>query len=383
MKIAFDAKRVYQNETGLGNYSRTLVSSLAAFYPEHDYYLCAPKVTDRFSILPSSNIENIVPNDFLSKKLKSVWRSNWVKKDLRKKSIDIYHGLSNEIPFGIQKTKMRSVVTIHDLIFERYPKQYNWVDVQIYRRKFKYACKNADHIIAISNQTKQDIINFYGIPEQKITVCYQSCSPAFGATIPESEKIRIKEFYKLPDHFFLYVGSIIERKNLLNICKALTLLKGQLDIPLVVIGNGGSYKDAVKDYIQKNEIGERVIFLSEKEPARSGLGFRSSADFPAIYQLSSGLIYPSVFEGFGIPVIEALWSKIPVITSNISCLPEAGGDAAYYINPYSPEEMAMAMTKLATDSNLVAEMKEKGWNHVQNFGAQKCAAEVMRVYLRV
>lgn len=382
MKVAFDAKRAYQNGTGLGHYSRTLISSLAEFYPEYHYYLCAPKITNRFKIENFSNIENITPKDFFASKLKSAWRSSWVKKDLLKKNIDIYHGLSNEIPAGIQKTGIRSVVTIHDLIFERYPEQYNWLDVQIYRKKFKYACKNADHIIAISRQTKEDIINFYGISGEKISVCYQSCDPHFGENIGENEKKRIKQLYKLPDHFLLYVGSIIKRKNLLNICKALYILKGKVNIPLVIIGDGGKYKQQVKAFIRQKNLDKEVIFLSETATAKTAESYRSSADFPAIYQLSAGVIYPSFFEGFGIPVLEALWSKVPVITSNISCLPETGGDAAYYVNPSSPEEIAEAMARITGDEILVKEMKEKGWMHAQNFTAQKCAADVMEVYLR-
>ncbi|WP_018616294.1 glycosyltransferase family 4 protein [Segetibacter koreensis] len=383
MKIAFDAKRAYQNATGLGHYSRTLISSLASFYSSEDYYLCAPKVTNRFATERFKNVENITPGDFLSKKFKSAWRSSWVKKDLKKRGIDIYHGLSNEIPFRIQNTSVRSVVTIHDLIFERYPQQYNWLDVQIYRQKFKYACRNADQIIAISQQTKEDIIDLYKIPEYKITVCYQSCEPRFAKTISEMDKLRIKEIYELPDCFFLYVGSMIERKNLLNICKALHELKGKLEIPLVVIGSGGAYKQKVKEYLRKYEIDKKVLFLSETDQAKISVNFQSSTDFPAIYQLSSGLIYPSVFEGFGLPVLEALWSRVPVITSNISCLPETGGDAAYYVDPHSPSQIAEGMLQLATNTTLVKEMQEKGWKHAQNFTAQKCAAEVMEVYLRM
>lgn len=383
MKIAFDAKRAYQNGTGLGHYSRTLISSLADFYPEHHYYLCAPKLTNRFDISGFTNVENIIPGNFLSRKLKSIWRSSWIKKDLWKRSINIYHGLSHEVPVGIQKTGICSVVTIHDLIFERYPQQYHPIDVQIYRRKFKYACKNADHIIAISKQTKEDIINFYQIPEEKITICYQSCNPAFAVNISENEKSRVKQFYNLPDRFFLYVGSVIERKNLLNICKALLELRGKLSIPLVVIGDGERYKQQVKEFISQNKLTKEVIFLSETEAAKSSLAYQSAADFPTIYQLSSGVIYPSVFEGFGIPILEALWSRIPVITSNISCLPETGGDAAYYVDPYSPREIAHGMIELATNETLVTEMKEKGLLHAQNFTPQKGAADVMQVYLRL
>ena len=382
MKIAFDAKRAYQNGTGLGHYSRTLISSLATCYPENHYFLCAPKLTKRFDTSSFGNVTNIVPSGFFSKKLKSLWRSNLVKKDLIEKRVDLYHGLSHEIPFGIQKTGIRSVVTIHDLIFERYPEQYNKIDVLIYRQKFKYACENANHIIAISNQTKEDIINFYKIAEEKISVCYQSCHPAFAATIGAEEKDKIAELYNLPKKFFLYVGSIIERKNLLTVCKALNEIKDKTAISLVVIGEGHGYKKQVKEYLSENNLFGDVIFLSETDSAKKCPGFQSGLDFPAIYQLSEALIYPSIFEGFGIPVLEALWSKTPVITSNISCLPETGGNAALYVDPYSVEEIAAALLRIANDKKLTEEMKEKGWEYAQNFTPEKCAAAVMQVYLR-
>lgn len=383
MKIAFDAKRAYQNGTGLGNYSRTLISSLATFFPENRFYLCAPKITHRFEAGNFKNIQKITPTRFIAKTFSSLWRSIWVKNDLRRQGVDIYHGLSHEIPIGIQKTSIRSVVTIHDLIFERYPKQYNWIDVQIYRKKFKYACKHANAVVAISEQTKNDIVQFYKIPEDKISVCYQSCDPAFGAAVSADEKPRIKELYQLPDTFFLYVGSIIERKNLLTICKALKNLQGKLEIPLVVIGNGSVYKKKVKAYIYQNNIESSVIFLSDRDQVNKSAGFQSSVDLPAIYQLSTALIYPSFYEGFGLPVLEALWGRVPVITSNTSCLPETGGDAALYVNPNSPHEIATAMFKVATDKSLVSEMKEKGWQHAQKFTAKNCATQVMQVYLRL
>jgi glycosyltransferase involved in cell wall biosynthesis len=380
MNIGFDAKRVYQNTTGLGHYSRTLVTSLSKYFTENEYYLFAPKITNKFNVDDFENIHSVTPTKFPSTLLKSAWRSNWVKKDLLQHKIDIYHGLSHEIPFSIGKTNIKSVVTIHDLIFERYPQQYSKIDIQIYRRKFKYACKNADKIIAISEQTKKDIIDFYKIDERRIEVCYQSCNDIFRQEISETEKNRIKELYNLPDKFFLTVGSIIERKNLLTIVKALHQLKQTINIPLVVIGNGGAYKEIVKDYIAKNNLQNEVVFLSDRDGIKDLEGFKNSADFPAIYQQAVAMIYPSTFEGFGIPVLEALCSGLPVITSNVSCLPEAGGDAALLIDPFSVNEMAAAMKKFFNDVNFVTEMKAKGLIHAEKFSQEKTATAVMNVY---
>lgn len=381
MNIGFDAKRAYHNGTGLGHYSRTLIHSLSEFYPEHHYYLFNPKPSDRFEV-KGNNIHEILPSNFVHKLFSSAWRSSWVKKDLQRLKIDLYHGLSHEIPVGIRQTGIKSVVTIHDLIHERYPEQYNPIDVKIYDKKFRYACNYADKIIAVSNQTRQDIIEFYKTPPEKIELCYQSCSPAFNVKVTEEERKRIKAKYDLPAQFFLSVGSIIERKNLLNICKAVFLLRNEVKIPLVVIGDGGKYKQQVKDYIKQNGLENQIIFLSENSSTKSSKSFQSAIDFPAIYQSAIAMIYPSFFEGFGIPVLEALWSRLPVITSNVSCLPEAGGDAAFYVNPNSAEEIAEGMKRIFTSEELAATMKEKGLQHASKFSPGKCAAAVMEVYNR-
>jgi glycosyltransferase involved in cell wall biosynthesis len=380
MNIAFDAKRAFVNSTGLGHYSRTLISSLSQFYSEHQYFLCTPEITNRVNVNNLKHIHIVTPQHFPSSVFTAAWRSSWVKKDLKQLKIDLYHGLSNEIPAGIGKTGIKSVVTIHDLIFERFPHQYNRIDVAIYQKKFRYASKHADRIIAISEQTKKDIIQFYKIAANKITVCYQACDPAFSIEISDTEKQRIKQQYNLPDKFFLYVGSIIERKNLLTVCKAMLRLKDTLSIPLVVIGEGKKYKRKVKDFINKYSLQSQIIFLSEIESVRALKSFQSSKDFPAIYQQALCMIYPSVCEGFGIPVLEALWSKIPVITSNISSLPEAGGDAALYVDPFNEEQIANAMMTIYANTELRKDLVNKGWQYAQNFTPQKTAARVMNVY---
>ena len=382
MNIGFDAKRAYHNGTGLGHYSRTLLHSLSEYYPEHQYYLFNPKSPGSFEV-KGNNIHEVLPNSFLSKTFSSAWRSSWVKKDLQKLNINLYHGLSHEIPVGIHQTSIKSVVTIHDLIHERYPDQYNAIDVKIYSKKFRYACKHANQVIAISEQTKNDIIEFYKTPENKISVCYQSCNPVFAKKASEEDKNKVRQKYGLPEKFFLNVGSIIERKNLLNICKAMFLLRNELDIPLVVVGEGGKHKQQVKDYVKQNGLEEKIIFLSENQVAKSSQSFKTAVDFPAVYQMAIAMIYPSFFEGFGIPVLEALWSKLPVITSNVSCLPEAAGDGAYYVNPASAEEIAEGMKKIYSDKQFTETLVEKGWQHAQNFTTEKCAASVMDVYKKI
>lgn len=379
MNIGFDAKRAFHNGTGLGHYSRTLIRSLAAYFPENEYYLFNPKPSSRFS-LEGPHLHEVQPAGILNRLFRSAWRSSGVKSTLKNLGIQLYHGLSHEIPVGIQKTGIKSVVTIHDLIHERYPGQYNPIDVKIYTKKFRYACTHADRVIAISEQTKQDIMSFYQIPEEKIRVCYQSCNPAFGEQVPAGEITAVRKKYGLPGTYFLYVGSIIERKNLLNICKAVYLNRDTLRVPLVVIGEGGKYKQLVKDFVLQHNLENKILFLSDTPVAKTDQAFRTAADFPAIYQGATAMIYPSFFEGFGIPVLEALWSQLPVITSGQSCLPEAGGPGARYVNPASAEEIAAAMQEVYTDKTLADKMKRDGLLHAMKFSTFNCARSVFHVY---
>lgn len=373
MNIAFDAKRAFQNNTGLGNYSRTLISSLATYFPLHNYYLYAPKQTTMYATAAYPNMHTILPEKRLHRWFKGAWRSKYVVGELAKQHIDIYHGLSHEIPFGIHKSGVKSVVTMHDLIFERYPGQYNPIDVQTYRRKAKYASLYADKIIAISQQTKEDLISYYQTPADKIEVVYQSCDEMFAVTHSKEMIAALKTKYNLPPVYFLYVGSIIERKNLLSVMKAMLQLKEIVDIPLVVLGNGSSYKKKIKQFIAAHDLADRVIWLNEQAKFAYN-------DLPVLYQGAKALIYPSIFEGFGIPILEALWSRTPVITSTGSCFLETAGDAAVYIDPLKPQTLADGMKLIVDDAAYAEELKIKGWAHAQLFTREKCAEGVMKVY---
>ena len=158
MKIGFEAKRAFTNTTGLGYYARILTSSLAKRFCRDTYILFTPKQTDLFDTSSYTNMQVVTPRSLTDKMLPSYWRSNTVNKDIAAMGIDLYHGLSHEIPYNIHKLgKVKTVVTMHDLIIERYPEQFNPIDVKIYRFKYKYACTHADKILTVSKQTKQDL----------------------------------------------------------------------------------------------------------------------------------------------------------------------------------------------------------------------------------
>lgn len=368
LNIAFDAKRLYNNFTGLGNYSRTLVYNLAQHFREHNYHLYTPKIKRNSETLPF--LEHPQLQTHLPKTaFKSYWRTSSIKKDLQKTKIDIYHGLSHEIPVGIHKTGIKSVVTIHDLIIKRYPEYFPWLDRQVYDWKFRYACEHADAIVAISESTKRDIIEFYNIPAKKIHVIYQTCHERFQQLLPSSQLQLIAQKYQLPSNFYLYVGSIIPRKNLDKIIDALALLPKDLQLPLVVIGNGKKYKQEVLQKVEQLQLADKVLFPKI-----------AYEDLPALYQLAELFLYPSAYEGFGIPILEALYSKIPIIAVNASSLPEAGGDGAYYVDKINGNELAKAIMEVIQTSTYRNTLVENGQMYLMRFEGKILSERLIELY---
>ncbi|PCJ83420.1 MAG: mannosyltransferase [Flavobacteriales bacterium] len=372
MNIGFDAKRAFLNFTGLGNYSRGLIEMLLKYHPENQYFLYTTKSVNNSQIEFLKNYSNHIvktPSGLVEKQMKSAWRTFWLTKQLEKDRVDLFHGLSHEIPVGIQKTNIKSVVTIHDLIFMRFPENYPAIDRKIYLEKIKHACKNANRIISISQQTKREIVDFINIDEQKIDVVYQCCDVQFKRNASEEEKQSVQKKYGLTEDYILYVGTVEKRKNLLHIVKAISLLKNK-SAKLVVVGRHTAYVKMVKEEINKLQLAERVQFIENAD----------FADLPAIYQLANIFVYPSIFEGFGIPILEALHSEIPVITSKGGCFPEAGGANSIYINPENPEEIAKAIDRVMENSDLKKIMIEKGLEHARQFSEEKIASEITKVY---
>jgi len=366
MKIGFDGKRVTQNFTGLGNYSRYVLQVLAEYYPENQYSVFVPAPTQK--PLPLEEYPAIQFQYPKKQLLKNFWRSIGIVKDLEKEKIDLFHGLSNEIPLGLKKSGIPSVVTIHDLIFYRYPQYYPYFDRKIYELKVRYASEQANKIIAVSNQTKKDLINFFNVDETKIEVIYQNCDPIFTSKVSEEEKSRIRFAYNLPEEFLLNVGTIENRKNSLLIVKALKKL--DTNTHLVIIGKETSYTQVVKGFITNNNLMSRVHFLKD-------VPFQ---DLPGIYQQASIFIYPSEFEGFGIPVVEALSSGIPVIAAKGSCLEEAGGKESIYVDPNDSNELADQINHIKNNTEKRELMIRSGFEHIKNFADKRIADKLFNLY---
>ena len=362
MKIAYDAKRFFHNSSGLGNYSRDLIRILANHYIDNEYVLLSKnKSTRGEDILALQNVKyTSISKGFLERQRK-------MGIDAQNLGADIFHGLSGELPLNWNNRPIKKIVTIHDLIFERYPQFYSFFDRKIHFWKFKKSAEMADLVIAISEQTKKDIVKFLKIPEEKIRVVYQGCHQAFKEKPNDFFLYQIREKYNLPNRFILNVGTIEERKNLLSVIRALA----ETEIPLVVIGKRTKYYKKIEREIQENKV--KVHFLE-------GL---SMTELAGVYRLADIFIYPSLFEGFGIPIIEALFSETVVITSNLSCLPEVGGKDSVYINPMDICDIRAKIKFLWDNESERKYRAEKGLEFVQKFSDEEIAKNLIEVYQEV
>jgi len=373
VKVGFDAKRFFNNFTGLGNYSRFVIGALSENIPENEYFLYSPKVkahAEFNAILDRPNIRVVkAPSIYSNLKATSLWRTWGISKEASVKELDVFHGLSQELPVNLP-ARVKKIVTVHDLIFIHYPELYNSLDVFIYKAKVKAACQQADKILATSIQTKSDVVDFLHIDHQKIDVVYQGCHPSFKRKYSAAEIEKVKAKYELPENYILNVGTVEERKNVLLVIKALSLLPKDLQRNLVIVGRPTKYKASILEEAQRSGLGERIIFLHNV----------SFADLPAIYQGAQVFVYPSIFEGFGIPIVEALESSVPVIAATGSCLSEAGGPGSIYVNPSDEGELAEQLKKVLTDGDLRTRMIASGKNYIGQFEPKVIAEKLLTAY---
>jgi len=365
MNIGFDAKRAFHNFSGLGNYSRLLIQSLSELYKENHYFLFSPKYQPHLmhSFAGNENCEIVTPKNISSFLPSSFWRSFLITHAINAKHIHIFHGLSGELP--VSSLKIPKVVTVHDVIFLRYPEYYTAFDRKVYEKKFRHACKIADKIITVSKQTADDCIHFLGADAKKIEIGYQSCDPMFFLPVKVND---VRKKYDLPERFILNVGTMETRKNLLHLVKALPFVDEE--ISLVAAGRKTAYIAHIEKYIKENQLSHRVKLMHNVP----------FDDFPALYAAASVFVYPSVFEGFGIPVLEALAVGTPVATSNISSMPEVGGDAALYFDPYNVEDIAAQINLLLHDKETVATLNRNRIKQLEQFSIRNIAKKVSEIY---
>lgn len=364
MRIALDAKRAFHNATGLGTYSRNLINGFAELKEqEHDYFLFTPKVKVNRFANPLPEQFKLVENTSL---IKPYWRSFSIASDLLKKKIELYHGLSNELPFTLTSGTIKKVVTIHDLLYLRFPNMYPILDRNIYFHKATKSCKLADKIIATSEATKQDIIEFMKVPEEKIAVVYQSCSPTFYQKRDAADLEKLREKYGLPMRYILHVGRLEERKNLRLTIHALAKINKMDRLPLVVVGRENKFKQVLVKLAKELDVTVYYAHGVEDE------------ELPVMYQNASLFIYASFFEGFGIPVLEAMASRIPVLTSKKTSMAEIVADENCLLNAYDTDEIASKIKEHLVKDN--SEMIEKNYQKSLEFTNMNFAKNTLKVY---
>lgn len=316
MRIAFDGKRYFQNPTGLGNYSRWLMNILRDNHPELELLLYSPREAQ-------SDLTVFSPQTTLAKQFPSFWRSKWITKDLEENKIDIFHGVSNELPFGIHKASIKTVVTIHDLIQKRYPENYTRIDRFIYNKKVDYAQKYADIIIVPSEQTKLDLMRYYNTPDERIKVVTIGKQP-----IPDYSHDHL-----IGSPYILCVSGFNERKNLVRLVRAFKKSNLPEYVKLVIAGKkGDSYN--------------RVRKLADSEPSVILMTDVSVSTIHQLYHHAEFCVYPSLFEGFGLPILEAFQHGKTIATSRSSSLTEVGGDAAAYFDPLDTADITRCLENI-------------------------------------
>jgi glycosyltransferase involved in cell wall biosynthesis len=379
MTIGIDIRVLARGtRTGVEEYTINLLSHLLPLEPKINYqlfYNAYQKAELNYSWLSLNNVklkDFKIPNRlfFISARY-----FNQPKIDKLLKGVDVYfnpHFFVAPLSPGCKK-----VITFHDLSFERYPYFFSWRK-RIWQRFLmdtRREAEEADKIIVVSQSTKADLVNLYGLEPKKIKVIYSGVGEQFKRIKGELKKHAldgIRKKYNLPDKFILYFGTIEPRKNLIGLIKAFELLKSKkskLGFKLVIAGaKGWLYEDIFKA-AQESKYRRDIIFT----------GFIEETDKPALYNLAQLFVYPSFFEGFGFPPLEAMAGGLPTIVSHASSLPEVVGQAALMIDPYNIDEMAWAMETALTDNNLRKQLIEKGIRQAKKFSWPKCARETLKI----
>ena len=372
--LGFDAKYANAETNGIGNYCRFVARAIATAYPENTYLrLYTPTQlpnADYEALAEMPNVESMEPDGQLWRRLKRLWRMWHVSIDAKRGDVELFHGLCNTLPYGLARRGIRSVVTIHDLRFIRYPNHFNIIDRILREFMMRSACRRADRIIAASETTKRDLRKLLRVNPEKIDVVYQGCDPRYSEDISDEQVTELREKYQLPEHYLLNVGEVEERKNIGLIIEALAELPNSFE--LVVASKQTSYTKRLKRRAKSLGVERRVHFRNIAEE-----------DKPALYKGADIFIYPSHFEGFAVEILEALSVGVPVVATRGSSLEEAGGDKTIYVSPRDCGEMVKAIERITADEELRDVMISAGKRHTRHFRSEVTAYGIMKCYERI
>jgi glycosyltransferase involved in cell wall biosynthesis len=364
LRIAIDARKL--RDYGIGTYVRNLLRHLSRLDHTTEYVvLCREQDASITSDL-GENFRAVTE----ASPAYSVREQLRVPLDLRRERVDLFHAPHYVLP---PLTPCKSIVTIHDCIHLRFP-QYlpNRLAYAYARTSLWVATHRSNRVLTVSEASKRDILRYFSVPPSKIDVIHNAIDERFGETPTEEEVARVRERYQLEDRFVLYAGNIKPHKNLERLIEAFhTLRKGPFEeVKLLIIGDEISKYATLRRAVHKYKLHKHVRFF----------GFVPDKTLAILYRLAGVFVFPSLYEGFGLPPLEAMASGTPVITSNVSSLPEVVGDAAFLIDPYEADAIADAMRRVLSEPALRADLRARGLRRVREFSWERSVARVREIY---
>jgi glycosyltransferase involved in cell wall biosynthesis len=371
MNIAIDTRLLERKMTGVGRYLLNILKNLTECDEQNDYFLFSYRRLPQYEKERIKSISTLkfTPQGIFQKATSPFWLNFVLPKYLEKYKIDLFFSPNHFLP--IKKIRPKSIVVIHD-VFHKIDKNFH----PLYYRKYadfllKRAVKNSELIIAVSESSKRDIIRFYNVPEEKIKVIYEAAEDAFQPRdLSEIEKRKLREKYNFPEKFILYIGVLEERKNIEGIIKIADLIKDKTETPIFLFGRIG-YK------------GNQYIKEMKKRRNIQYKGFVENQDLPYLYNLATIFLFPSFYEGFGLPVLEAMQSGIPVLTSNTSSLPEIVKDGGIMHDPRDYEKFAKSIMKLLEDKDFYYKMRNKGLEQAKKFSWKQTTKELVNLFNQI
>jgi len=358
---------------GLQRYATQLVENLSMLNDEIRYVLFLNERTYKDFSIRKDNFTNIRVRT--PPKIHFFWEQVYLPVRTLFEKLDVLHSpVSAPLYFQLSSTK--SIVTVHDLTFILYPETMKSLARLYWNFFMKRGIQKAERVIAISQNTKADLMRYLHIPEEKIRVIPRYPDRRFNEFAEEGGSAhRAREKYRLPDRYILYVGTLEPRKNLARLIKAYAQARRDSSIiqSLVIAGKKGWLYDSIFEMVRALQIENEVIFT----------GFVDDEDLPALYSQADFFVYPSLYEGFGLPPLEAMACGTPVLASNTSSLPEVIGDAGILVNPNSVDEIAQGILRVLRGENLRQELREKGLERVKQFSPQRAIEATINVYREV
>lgn len=371
-RIGFDAIRALRNATGLGNYARGVLRGLRQLDPLLELHLYAPdRGRDTFRDLPRELGATLqVPPGTIMPISRAGWRTFRMGRAAAKDAVQLFHGLTSEIPRDLPATGIPSVVTFADLIYEKHPRYFPVVDRWSYRWRYRWSATHATALVAVSEQTRDDLVDWYGVNPERVVVIPPPRNPDFADPVGPTDTAAVRARYGVPADYILSVGTLEARKNQRVLIAALAGLPPADGLPLVLVGrDNGTLRELQQDIVDSGLSG-RVQLVTDV----------ASEDMPALMQGATIFLYPSLAEGFGMPIVEALSSGTPVVTSRGGCFAEAGGPGSRYVSPNDAAGWADAIRELLADTAARAAMQRAGRSWAAQFDRDRVAAQLAAVY---